>query len=194
MNHLSYRAAQPLKPTLKDAHVNRIFLWGKSDLSQNKLTNSITIALAAQRADNKKYVIKFCSVSLEIEILTFLDASSHLHMRVCPSVRRSVGPSVRRSVSPSVRQSVGPSVRNTFSQTRARRILCRLFGLVHLHTTSTKFWATPMLCYRIPFASAQTEKNLHWKHWSTNNIFLCKQQLNASLAIRWRQKDWPLAS
>ena len=72
-------------------------------------------------------------------------------LSVCPSVHSiqnalqisirgvSVCPLVRRSVGPSVRQSVGPSVRNTFSQTRARRILCRLFGLVHLHTTSTKF-------------------------------------------------------
>ena len=31
----------------------------------------------------------------------FLDASSHLYKRVCPSVRRSVRPSVRRSVGPS---------------------------------------------------------------------------------------------
>ena len=33
----------------------------------------------------------------------FLDASSHLYKRVCPSV----GPSVRPSVGPSVRRSVG---------------------------------------------------------------------------------------
>ena len=33
----------------------------------------------------------------------FLDASSHLYMRVCPSVHRSVGPSVGRLVHPSVR-------------------------------------------------------------------------------------------
>ena len=39
----------------------------------------------------------------------FLDASTHLYKRVCPSVRRSVGPSVRRSDGPSVRRSVGPS-------------------------------------------------------------------------------------
>ena len=32
----------------------------------------------------------------------FLDASSHLYKRVCPSVRRSVHRSVRRSVGPSV--------------------------------------------------------------------------------------------
>ena len=37
----------------------------------------------------------------------FLDASSHLYKRVCPSVRPSVGPSVRRSV----RRSVTPSLR-----------------------------------------------------------------------------------
>ena len=36
----------------------------------------------------------------------FLDASSHLYMRVCTSVRPSVGRSVRWSVRP----SVGPSV------------------------------------------------------------------------------------
>ena len=80
MNHLSYRAARPLKLTLKDNALslyvlmrttNRIFLWGKSDLSQNKQTNSIIIALATQRAGNKKSVIKFCSESLEMEILTF---------------------------------------------------------------------------------------------------------------------------
>ena len=45
---------------------------------------------------------------------TFLDASTYLYKRVCPSVRPSVrlsvGPSVRRSV----RRSVGPSVRNAF--------------------------------------------------------------------------------
>ena len=34
----------------------------------------------------------------------FLDASSHLYKRVCPSVRRSV----RRSVGPSVGPLVGP--------------------------------------------------------------------------------------
>ena len=32
------------------------------------------------------------------KILRFLDGSTHLYMRVCPSVRRMVGPSVRRSV------------------------------------------------------------------------------------------------
>ena len=37
----------------------------------------------------------------------FLDASSHLYKRVCPSVRRSVCRSVRRSVRPSVGLSVG---------------------------------------------------------------------------------------
>ena len=37
-------------------------------------------------------------IKLELEIFRFLDASSHLYKRVCPSVRRSVRPSVRRSV------------------------------------------------------------------------------------------------
>ena len=35
----------------------------------------------------------------------FLDASSHLYKRVCPSVGPSVGPSVRPSVGPSVRDA-----------------------------------------------------------------------------------------
>ena len=39
--------------------------------------------------------------------LRFLDASTHLYMRVCPSVRPSVRPSVGRSIRP----LVGPSVR-----------------------------------------------------------------------------------
>ena len=47
----------------------------------------------------------------------FLDAPSHLYKRVCPYVR------------PSVRRSVGPSVPRYF-QTRTRRILCRVSGLV----------------------------------------------------------------
>ena len=38
--------------------------------------------------------------------------------------------SIRGCVCPSVRPSVGPSVRNAFSQTTARRILRRVFGLV----------------------------------------------------------------
>ena len=42
-----------------------------------------------------------------------LDAPSHLYKRVCPSVRPSVGPSVPR-----------------YFQTRTRRILCRVSGLV----------------------------------------------------------------
>ena len=38
------------------------------------------------------------------QVIPFLDASSHLYMRLCPSVHRFVGPSVRRSDSPSVRR------------------------------------------------------------------------------------------
>ena len=54
----------------------------------------------------------------KIPIETFLDASSHLYKRVCPSVRPSVGPSVRRSVRPSVR----PSVRNPFFPNSRKRL------------------------------------------------------------------------
>ena len=59
-------------------------------------------------------VIQDRDASYVVYTALFLDASSHLYKRVCPSVRPSVGPSVgpsvRRSVRPSVRPSVGPSV------------------------------------------------------------------------------------
>merc|ERR1712228_199687 len=38
-------------------------------------------------------------------VINFLDASSHLYKRVCPSIRPSVGPPVRPSVRPSVRNA-----------------------------------------------------------------------------------------
>ena len=50
---------------------------------------------------------------IRLFLLCFLDAPSHLFKRVCPSVRRSVGPSVPR-----------------YFQTPARRIWCRVSGLV----------------------------------------------------------------
>ena len=56
----------------------------------------------------------------------FLDAPSHLYKRVCPSV------------GPSVRPSVGPSVPRYF-QTRTRRILCRVSGLVFFFFLSFSF-------------------------------------------------------
>ena len=46
-----------------------------------------------------------------LALWALLNASSHLYMRVCPSV----GPPVRRSVGPSVRPSVRPSVGHAFS-------------------------------------------------------------------------------
>ena len=49
-------------------------------------------------------------------IFQFLDASSHLYKRVCPSVGPSVRPSVGPSVGPSVRRSVRQSVRYAFSK------------------------------------------------------------------------------
>ena len=49
-------------------------------------------------------LLSLCHARLEVDnLVPFLDASSHLYNRVCPSV----GPSVRRSVRPSVRPSVG---------------------------------------------------------------------------------------
>ena len=47
---------------------------------------------------------------LKIGACCFLDASSHLYTRVCPSVGRSVGRSVGLSVCRSVGRSVRPSV------------------------------------------------------------------------------------
>ena len=43
------------------------------------------------------------TVTNMIDTIPFLDASSHLYKRVCPSVRPLVRPSVRLSVRPSVR-------------------------------------------------------------------------------------------
>ena len=49
---------------------------------------------------------------------SFLDAPSHLYMRLCPSVRRSV------------RRSVCPVLFSRVKRTHTRRILCRVSGLV----------------------------------------------------------------
>ena len=58
----------------------------------------------------------------------FLDASSHLYKRVCPSVRPSVRPSIGLSVRPSVRRSVTPSLSRRKKVFRST--LCRVSGLV----------------------------------------------------------------
>merc|ERR1711989_302694 len=55
----------------------------------------------------------------------FLDASSHLYKRVCPSVRSSVHPSVRPSVGPSVRRAVTPFQNEPFVRKKIQDpILC----------------------------------------------------------------------
>ena len=46
------------------------------------------------------YLLRFPFIS--VSCLSFLDASSHLYMRICPSTRWSVCPLVRLSVGPSV--------------------------------------------------------------------------------------------
>ena len=65
------------------------------------------------------YGIDLCSFFFSepsISILHFLDASTHLYMRVCPSVGPSVGPSMGPSVvRPWVRRSVGRSVTRFFT-------------------------------------------------------------------------------
>ena len=61
--------------------------------------------------------------------LLFLDASSHLYKRVCPSVGPSVGPLVR----PSVRWSVGHAfVKMSKKVERARRRICCTAGYLFL--------------------------------------------------------------
>ena len=50
--------------------------------------------------------------------LPFLDASSHLYKRVCPSVHQSIG----LSIGPSVRRSVRWSVRNPFFSNPRKRL------------------------------------------------------------------------
>ena len=59
---------------------------------------------------------------LSLRNCTFLDATTHLYKRSCPSVR----PSVRRSVRPSV---------PCYFQTCTRRILFRVSGLVSFPTS-----------------------------------------------------------
>ena len=55
--------------------------------------------LKIRAKSSKSFLILFFCFLLTF---LFLDASSHLYKRVCPSVGRSIGPSVRPSVRPSV--------------------------------------------------------------------------------------------
>ena len=51
-------------------------------------------------------IVLFWSINIVLGTVgEFLDASSHLYKRACPSIGPSVGPSVRRSVGPSVGMS-----------------------------------------------------------------------------------------
>ena len=54
----------------------------------------------------------------EFFAIIFLDASLHLHERVCPSICPSLRPSVFTSVRPHVRPSVSMFLKKTYSQTR----------------------------------------------------------------------------
>ena len=57
----------------------------------------------------------------------FLDATTHLYKRSCPSVRPSVGPYIR------------PVLFSKVKSTHTRRILCRVSGLVFLSQVSLSF-------------------------------------------------------
>ena len=57
------------------------------------------MTLCNHATDMKDTVARFVSITRpKLAPVLFLDASSHLYKRVCPSVRGSVGPSVRPSV------------------------------------------------------------------------------------------------
>ena len=86
------------------------------------------------------FFIAYNCLGQNLYFVQFLDASSHLYKRVCPSVRRSVGPSVCPSVRPSVRRSVTPVQKPRFSA---------VFGhgeILHWNKWSTSmFWEPPLL-------------------------------------------------
>ena len=76
--------------------------------------------LRIQKRPGADFTCGYCTGGW-ISTWLFLDAPSHLYSRLCPSVRRSVRPSVGPPVRPSV---------PCYFQTRTRRILCRVSGLV----------------------------------------------------------------
>ena len=88
----------------------------------------------SQRKRANFFVSSFCFFFWFLPL--FLDAPSHLYKRVCPSVRSSVGPSVRPSVP-------------CYFQTRTRRVLCRVSGLVKyvLASLIEVVSVRPSICY-----------------------------------------------
>ncbi len=58
---------------------------------------SIGPSVGRSRLRKKEQIISFDYVNDPRGKLSLLDASSHLYMRVCPSVQRSVRPSVRHT-------------------------------------------------------------------------------------------------
>ena len=86
----------------------------------------------------------------------FLDASSHLYKRVCPSVRRSVGPSVCPSVRPSVRPLRLLENHNfrQFSAARMSRIKSNTRYDVLRETYGTTF-------FHLSFRPSRAQKSIH---------------------------------
>ena len=83
-----------------------------------------------------------------LDFLPFLDASTHLYKRVCPSV----GPLVHQWVGPSVHQSVGPSVSHFFKSRKSSNLtnLTDLTSLTNLQIwqiwqISLQFYLSPLL-------------------------------------------------
>ena len=72
----------------------------------------------------------------------FLDAFSHLYMRVCPSVRPSVRPSVGPSVGPSV------SIKEVRARTHLMAVYPALFHCV-MNSDDDKAWKFSGHCIRI---------------------------------------------
>ena len=85
-----------------------------------------------------QYIKQIC-----LSFFMFLDASSHLYMRVCPSVRRYVRRYVRRSVGPSVRRSVGSS--HVIFERRKSWILCMESPqMIRGKSKKSAFWSRPL--------------------------------------------------
>ena len=102
----------------KSRFVHKLFLLDKGHPLSLSLSLSFSLFPLSLSLSLSLCLCLSLFLSLSFSLSRFLDAPSHLYKRVCPSVRRSVGPSVRLSVP-------------CYFQTRTRRILCRVSGLVH---------------------------------------------------------------
>ena len=111
-------------------------------MTQNSIRDTMTkMAARGQKTKQKIKTILYgfhypFVDSLLLFLSLFLDASSHLYMRVCPSVRPSVCPYVRPSVCPSVNIKEKPP-KTTISACETHRITRP--GLFHTPPMPNKF-------------------------------------------------------